>query len=473
MAEKNNNGDGYIAGDDNNTQGNIFAEIDKNPGFDDKPALESAPCIIKVIGIGGGGNNAINHMYQQNIEGVSFVVLNTDRQALKNSPVPTRLLIGPNTTHGLGAGNKPELAKEAAEESEQEIAALFDDETKMVFITAGMGGGTGTGAAPVVARIAREKGVLTIGIVTIPFLFEGKKKILKALEGADEIKKYVDALLVINNERLSEIYPDLNFMNAFGKADDTLSIAASSISDLITADGYINLDFNDVDTTLRNGGVAIISTGYGEGQGRVSKAIDDALNSPLLRNRDIYGAERILMNLYFSKNAKTEFVMAEIDEVRAFTNQFTKEVDVIWGVAYDDTLGDKVKATILAAGFNVSLDQEVKKEDKITESSPAQGKTNAVDRIAQEYGDKSYTLDLERAKAMYIVLRPEDIDSDEIVELLEKNPAYKRDQQVKNDFRDLQNAPSQPAPVRKTATTQPQSTPRTTTATINFGMDDY
>ena len=258
----------------------IMSTLDKNSGFQDKEQMRT---IIKVMGVGGGGNNAINHMYMQNIEGVSFVVLNTDRQQLNESPVPNRVLLGPNTTHGLGAGNIPETAKKAAEESEAEIAQLFDDDTKMVFITAGMGGGTGTGAAPVVARIAHEKGVLTIGIVTIPFLFEGPKKILKALAGADEMGKYVDALLIINNQRLTEIYSDLDFTNAFGKADDTLTTAARSISDLITVKGVINLDFNDVNTTLRNGGAAIISSGYGSGEHRVSKAIEDALESPLLK----------------------------------------------------------------------------------------------------------------------------------------------------------------------------------------------
>ncbi|MDD6020541.1 MAG: cell division protein FtsZ, partial [bacterium] len=224
----------------------------EDPGF--KTDIEPQSPIIKVVGVGGGGCNAVSHMYNQKIQGVSFVVCNTDRQALNNSPVPVRLLIGPNTTQGLGAGNDPEVAKAAAEESEAEVAALFDDTTKMVFITAGMGGGTGTGAAPVVARIARDKGVLTVGIVTIPFLFEGNKKILKAINGADEMSKYVDAILVINNERLTEIYPDLDFLSAFGKADDTLSTAARSISDLITVNGKINLDFKDVNTTLRDGG---------------------------------------------------------------------------------------------------------------------------------------------------------------------------------------------------------------------------
>ena len=446
-------------------QQDIFADIEENPGFHKKETPAETPCLIKVIGIGGGGNNAINHMYEQhNINGVSFVVMNTDRQALNNSPVPNRVLIGPNTTFGLGAGNKPELAKEAAEESEQDIAKLFDDETKMVFITAGMGGGTGTGAAPVVARIAREKGVLTIGIVTIPFLFEGKKKIIKALSGADEMQKYVDALLIINNERLSEIYPDLNFMNAFGKADDTLSVAARSISDLITVDGYINLDFNDVNTTLREGGVAIISSGYGEGENRVTKAIEDALNSPLLKNRDVYGSQKILMNFYFSSKAKNEFKMSEIDEMRSFMTQFTHEVDVIWGVAYDDTLGEKVKITMLAAGFNVSLDAETAVAEG---EKKGEGKaTTASSRIEQEYGEKFNELDIDRAKAQYIVLRPEDIDNDEIIDLLEKNPAFKRDQQVKNVFRELQSAPAKAAPAKPAPVLGKKKT--NTTATITF-----
>lgn len=448
-------------------QQDIFSKIEENPGFQKKEKPAEVPCIIKVIGIGGGGNNAINHMYEQhNINGVSFVVMNTDRQALNNSPVPNRVLIGPNTTFGLGAGNKPELAKEAAEESEAEIAKLFDDETKMVFITAGMGGGTGTGAAPVVARIAKEKQVLTIGIVTIPFLFEGKKKIIKALSGADEMKKYVDALLIINNERLSEIYPDLNFMNAFGKADDTLSVAARSISDLITVDGYINLDFNDVNTTLREGGVAIISSGYGEGEQRVTKAIQDALNSPLLKNRDIYGAQKILMNIYYSRNAKDEFKMSEIDEMKNFMTQFTLDHDMIWGVAYDDTLGEKIKITMLAAGFNVSLDAEaaVSEGDKDGKTSRI---SSQIERIEQEYGEKFNELDIDRAKAQYIVLRPEDIDNDEIVDLLEKNPAFKRDQQVKTVFRELQSAPAKPAAAKPASPISKKKA--TTTGTITFG----
>lgn len=434
----------------NNKENNIFNGIDDNSGFQE---VTKTPTIIKVVGVGGGGNNAINHMYAQDINGVSFVVINTDQQALENSPVPNHLLIGPNTTKGLGAGNVPEVAKRAAEESAQEIAALFDDDTKMVFITAGMGGGTGTGAAPVVARIAREKGALTIGIVTIPFLFEGNKKILKALQGADEMHKYVDALLIINNERLTEIYPDLDFMNAFGKADDTLSIAARSISDLITVPGRINLDFNDVNTTLRDGGVAIISTGYGEGENRVTKAIEDALESPLLKNRDVYGSKKILMNFYFSPSSKTPFKMAEIDEMRKFMINFNNDVDVIYGVAFDDSLDDKVKITILAAGFNVSLENEAPTETAAPKKpSDETNKTSAEQRMVMEYGaDNIDKLKKEQAEARYQVLRPEDIDNDDIIEKLETTPAYNRGSNLKREIKDLQNNAYQttkPEPVK-------------------------
>ena len=288
-----------------------------------------APDRIMVLGVGGGGNNAVNHMYTEaKIHGVSFVVVNTDDMALKTSPVPKKLLIGPNTTKGRGAGNKPEKAREAAEESSAQIAALFKPETDMVFITAGMGGGTGTGAAPVVARIARERGLLTIGIVTIPFRFEGLRKISKAIAGADEMGKFVDALLVINNERLSEIYPDLEFDSAFAKADDTLSIAAQSISEIVTNPGKINLDMNDVDTTLRDGKTALISIGYGEGENRVTDAITDALHSPLLKNTDVFSSKRLLFNLCYSRNSDVPFLASEVEQLNDFVDKIDEDVDV-------------------------------------------------------------------------------------------------------------------------------------------------
>ena len=249
---------------------------------------EREKSIIKVIGVGGGGGNAVNHMYREGIHDVSFVLCNTDNQALNDSPVPVHLQLG---KEGLGAGNRPEKARQAAEESLEDIKQVLDDGTRMAFITAGMGGGTGTGAAPVIARVSKEMGILTVGIVTIPFRFEGDRKIDQALDGVEEMQKHVDALLVINNERLREIYPELTVLDAFGKADDTLSVAAKSIAEIITVHGLINLDFNDVKTVLKDGGVAIMSTGFGEGEGRVKKAIDDALNSPLLNENDVFNSK--------------------------------------------------------------------------------------------------------------------------------------------------------------------------------------
>ncbi len=434
----------------------IMSTLDQNSGFQDKDQMRT---IIKVMGVGGGGNNAINHMYMQNIEGVSFVVLNTDRQQLNESPVPNRVLLGPNTTHGLGAGNIPETARRAAEESEAEIAALFDDDTKMVFITAGMGGGTGTGAAPVVARIAHEKGVLTIGIVTIPFLFEGPKKILKALAGADEMGKYVDALLIINNQRLTEIYSDLDFTNAFGKADDTLTIAARSISDLITVKGVINLDFNDVDTTLRNGGAAIISSGYGTGERRVTKAIENALESPLLKNRDVYGSKKILMNFYFNPNSEAPLIMEEMNEIQEFMANFDPDLDVIWGTAFDESLQDQIKVTVLAAGFNVSLDKEAPvstvptgpRRESIT-TTPAM---SDAERLIKEYGDKAITdLTLKQLSARYIVLTPEQMDDDDMIDMIEKMPTFGRKPDYRNQIKDRQQTVGLDRPVEVPKTTR-------------------
>ena len=412
--------------------------------------------IIKVVGVGGGGNNAINHMYRKNVKDVSFVVCNTDQQALDNSPVPTRVLLGPQTTKGLGAGNVPERARKAAEESEAEINALFDDDTQMVFITAGMGGGTGTGAAPVVARIAKERGLLTVGIITIPFLFEGKPKIKKALAGADEMSKHVDALLVINNERLTEVYKDLDFINAFRKADDTLSTAALSISEIITSVGVINRDFCDVDTTLRGGGAAIISTGYGEGETRVTKAIADALNSPLLRNRNIYGSKRLLFNLYFSENAENKFHMSEAAELTEFISNLGEEIDVIWGVAIDNSLGDKIKMTILASGFDVSLQDETstfikpkgaaKTADIFTVETNKVDKSNTDQRLQEEYGVKFTEMQNSKDRARFVILRPDQMDDDSVVEVLEKTPALNRDKKIVEELK-AEVKPEEPQPM--------------------------
>ena len=435
-------------------------------GFTDGKARQP---IIKVIGVGGGGNNAVSHMYEQDINDVSFVILNTDRQALEHSPVPTLLHIG----NGLGAVNKPYVAREAAEAAADRILELFEDNTKMVFITAGMGGGTGTGAAPVVARLAREKGLLTIGIVTIPFLFEGVRKIDKALAGADEMSKFVDALLIINNERLNVIYPDLNFVNAFDKADDTLTTAARSISELITSEGKINLDFNDVDTTLRNGGAAIISTGYGEGEHRITKAIDDALNSPLLKNRNILTSKKLLFNLYFNPDAETPLKAGETDELTTFIGGIDSNVDVIWGTAYDRSLGDRIKITILAAGFELSIDtmKGGKKGNETFKFGPNKQNNPAgndiTEKIGKEYGESAVIrMQGDQAKARYIVIEPSQMDDDAFIDALEKSPTLNRDKKTSDEIKEI----GKTNVAAKSSFTEHKPTPSTGAGnTIHFG----
>ncbi len=315
-------------------------------------SAKKAKSIIKVIGVGGGGGNAVNHMYREGIHDVTFLVCNTDRQALEDSPIPDRLQLG---DEGLGAGTNPIKGRTEAENSIEQIRAKLSDGTKMVFITAGMGGGTGTGAGPIVAKVSKEMDILTVGIVTIPFIFEGAKKIDQALDGVEEMAKNVDALLVINNERLREIYPSLGVLDAFGKADDTLSIAARSIAEIITEHGIINVDFQDVKNVLKEGGVAIMSTGYGEGEGRLRKAIEDALNSPLLNDNDIYNSKKILLSIKISddKDEKTKFTMEEMNEVHEFMGKITGDYESKFGLSVDPELGEKVKVTILATGFGM------------------------------------------------------------------------------------------------------------------------
>ena len=395
---------------------------------------EEKHSIIKVIGVGGGGGNAVNHMYREGIHDVTFVVCNTDNQALNDSPVPVKLQLG---HEGLGAGNRPARAKAAAEESIDDIKRMLSDGTRMAFITAGMGGGTGTGAAPVIARVSKEMGILTVGIVTIPFRFEGNKKIDQALDGVEEMAKHVDALLVINNERLRSIYPDLSFMAAFGKADDTLSIAAKSIAEIITVHGIINLDFNDVKTVLENGGVAIMSTGYGEGEERVKKAIDEALNSPLLNNNDIFNSKKILLNISFcdQKDSKDNFMMDEINYVHEFLGKFG-DFEIKWGVANDPELGKKVKVTILATGFgmsNVDGMQErftkLSREDASRYAEEQEKAAKREERRDQFYGDSESKGHIKRRPNIYI-FRSEDLDNDDIISAVEQTPTYKRTREI-------------------------------------------
>lgn len=398
--------------------------------------------LIKVIGVGGGGSNAVNYMYNQKIPKVKFVVCNTDKQHLEDSPVPQRVLLGENITHGRGAGNKPEVGKKCAEASTDAIRELFKDGTEMVFITAGMGGGTGTGAAPVVAKLAKEAGMLTIGIVTVPFMFEGEQKILKALDGANAMKEHVDALLLINNENLIELYPDLNFFNAFEKADDTLANAARSVSDIISERCYINVDFEDVRTTLKDSGTAIISTAYGEGEHRISDAIHNALHSPLLKSHDIYTSKRLLFKFACSRNSPNAPKAQELSEINHFTSKLPESIDVKWGVADDPDLGDKVRVTVLASGFDVTLredkgnNKEEKKEPDIIKFKGDTGprderdtKTKADDssRIAEIYGsDKVMKQRRNAAKMKYAVLTPEQFDDHQVITMIENAPTLTR-----------------------------------------------
>lgn len=405
--------------------------------------------IIKVIGVGGGGGNAVNNMYKQGIHDVSFVVCNTDAQALKDSPVPERLQLG---SEGLGAGNRPEKARLAAEESIDDIKAMLSDGTKMDFITAGMGGGTGTGAAPVIAQVSKELGILTVGIVTIPFKFEGNKKIDQALDGVDEMAKHVDALLVINNERLRKVYPDLSLLNGFAKADDTLSVAAKSIAEIITVRGLINLDFNDVRTVLKDGGVAIMSTGFGEGEGRVRKAIDDALNSPLLNDNDVYNSQKILLSIAFSSDNGTDgLAMEEMNEINDFMSRFGSNFELKWGIAIDNTLEKKVKITILATGFGLDdledvasyhsrLDKALAKEEaqKKAEQEEADAeRSNRRDKYYRDNGDK-----LTKARPHIYLFSQDDLDNEDVILDVESIPTFNRTKPMLNEIK-KKSAPEQ------------------------------
>jgi cell division protein FtsZ len=396
----------------------------------------ATPSIIKVIGVGGGGGNAVNYMYREGIHDVNFVICNTDSKALQDSPIPVRLQLG---SEGLGAGNRPERAKNAAEESIESIRNMLNDGTKMVFITAGMGGGTGTGAAPVIAREAKAMDILTVGIVTIPFLFEGARKIDQALDGVEEIAKHVDALLVINNERLREIYPDLNVLSAFERADNTLSVAARSIAEIITMHGVINLDFRDVCTVLKDGGVAIMSTGYGEGENRVTAAIQDALHSPLLNSNDIFNSKKVLLSISFcAQHEGDTLMMEEMNEVHEFMGQFREDVETKFGLSVDSSLGKKVKITILATGFGITNVPGIKEKLDLEE----QERLRELEEKAEEndirrelfYGPNDSKGTSKKRPKVYL-FGIEDLDNEEIISLVEITATYKRTKEQLNDIK--------------------------------------
>jgi cell division protein FtsZ len=329
--------------------------------------------IIKVIGIGGGGSNAVNHMYSQNIEGVNFIICNTDAQAIQQSNVPNKVQLGPHLTQGLGAGANPEIGRQATEESLEEIKRILEVNTKMAFVTAGMGGGTGTGGAPIISKICKDLGILTVGIVTTPFAYEGRKRQLQAEEGIKNLKQYVDTLLVISNDKLRHQFGNLKMREAFAKADNVLATAAKCITDVINSTGQINVDFADVCTVMKNGGVAILGNAACDGENRAQRAIEEALNSPLLNDNEIKGAKWILININ-SAEGEHEFTMDEVDIIQNYLlSQAGENSDVILGLGYDNTLGNKLGITLIATGFEhkdpftkkETPKQEPKKEDKI------------------------------------------------------------------------------------------------------------
>lgn len=442
--------------------------------------------IIKVVGVGGGGSNAVNYMYKQGISGVDFVVCNTDSQALESSPVEYKINLGTTLTEGMGAGSKPEIGKQSAIENLMDIEKMLEDNTKMVFITAGMGGGTGTGAAPVIAKAAKDKGLLTVGIVTIPFMFEGNDRINKALDGVEELQHQVDALLVINNEKLKDMFGDLKLSQAFAKADSVLTTAAKGIAEIITLPGYVNVDFKDVQTVMKDSGVAIMGSGFASGEDRARTAIEEALLSPLLNNNDVGGARQILLHI---TSGNDEVTMDEVTVITDYLHtRIGQNASIIWGTGYADNMEEKVGVTVIATGFSVSnihtdlqqresevptneqatsgkavfsLDDEslnpnedVKGQTIISFDKSKEGarevefeipKKEAKDRISQFYerGQTAVkseelpvdTLEVIEDSSLLGVkkkLSEKDFDNEKLLDYLESVPAYARKKQIKN-----------------------------------------
>ncbi len=401
-----------------------------NFSFQKTPGAE-----IKVIGVGGGGGNAVNHMYEQGIRDVDFVICNTDAQAMESSPVQVRVQLGASLTEGRGAGNKPQIGEKAALENIEDVKEALSENTKMVFITAGMGGGTGTGGAPIIAKACKEAGYLTVGIVTIPFRNEGRRRVKQAAEGIAELEKYVDSLLIINNERIREMYGDFAISKAFAMADNILTTAAKGIAEIITVPGYINVDFADVETVMRNSGLAVMGTGVADGENRAIEAIKNALNSPLLNNNDIRGAKDILINITSGNN---EVTMAEIDEIiEHIQNRAVYDANIIWGNGKEESLNDSLSVTVIATNLtdgkvvqSTQTDEEKKNEllikgDGFVEFDIEKEREKEMDDFKSLYPSTTKT----RAASAGVPL-PRDYSnlSDEDVDELEKIPAYKRRQ---------------------------------------------
>ena len=387
-------------------------------------SLPATDNIIKVIGVGGGGGNAVAQMYREGIGGVRFLAANTDSKALADSPLPDRLQMGP----GLGAGGNPEAGRAYAEESVEKIRRLFDDGTKMVFITAGMGGGTGTGASPVIAREAMGNGILTVGVVTLPFLFERERQIDKALDGLEALSKEVDAVLVINNQRLCDIYPALDIISGFRKADEALTNAVRSIVEIIGSHGKIGLDFRDVANVLTRGGMAVMSTGYGEGEGRMTKAIEAALYSPLLNNTNVYSARRLVISITTSPEEGHTLMMDEINELNNFTAKFCTDITTKWGLVLDESVGSKVKVTILASGFSLT-GSRLPAEGEQTSEPEEETDPDRLMRRTSYYAAHGYPADRrirQRHRSKVYLFDTADLTNEHLIAAVDASPTARR-----------------------------------------------
>ncbi len=376
---------------------------------------EEEASIIKVIGVGGGGGNAVNYMYKQGIKDVDFIICNTDAQALETSSIPVKIQLGESLTEGRGAGNKPERGEQSAIENLEDVNEVLADNTKMVFITAGMGGGTGTGAAPIIAKAAKEMGILTVGIVTIPFRFEGRQRLHQAIEGINKLKENVDSLLVINNEKLSEIYGDLKLSTAFSKADDVLATAAKGIAEIITLHGYINVDFEDVKTVMTDSGVAVMGSASAEGENRAVNAIREALTSPLLNSNDVRGARNILLNI---SSGQEEVTMDEVGQITDYVQEAVGDsASIIWGTGQDANLENKISVTIIATGFENGLIPEQNQQVRTPAFQARKGQANTVEQTKMPLGEAEVAVEEK--------LNLTDLKESEIGEI-ENVPAYKR-----------------------------------------------
>ncbi len=401
--------------------------IDAERGtIDFQYAKEEQPCIIKVIGVGGAGGNNVNKMYSEGlIRGVSYLLCNTDDQHLRGCEVPHKICLGPNVTKGLGAGDQPDIARQAAEDSADQIREALNDGTEMVFVAAGLGKGTGTGAAPVVGKIAKEAGKLTIGIVMIPFLFEGKPKVLQALDGLKKMKDHVDAMIVVNNERLKEVYGKLSMDDSLKLADETLINATRSISNVINLRGKINVDFNDVKTTLQSGRVAVISSYVAKGENRMRDAIRGAIESPLINNNQIKDSQRLLIYVY--QNPESPMRTEESEYINEFTTSINAEAKTIWGYGdADDLEGDQIRVTILASGFDYQTTEDnirSLRSDLLEKAEAAEKQAQDEKLIQTYYGDAMHTARV----AQPLILTPDELDDDEILSIAEEVPAFKRD----------------------------------------------